>query len=61
MRLAQGIAYATNPYDRDSNFRNLAYGTKFMPSTYLSLNYNKLNIWNGIGIQAGLFFIQLIF
>lgn len=58
MRVAQGIAHASNPYDRENNFRNLAYGTKFMPSTYLSLNYNKLNIWNGIGFQAGLFFIH---
>lgn len=57
-RIAQGIAYATNPYDRDTNFRNLAYGSKFMPSTYFGLNYNKQNIWNGVGFQAGLLFIH---
>lgn len=58
LRIAQGIAYATNPYDRETNFRNLAYGTKFMPSTFFSLNYNKQNIWNGIGFQTGLVFIH---
>lgn len=57
-RVAQGIAYATNPYHKETNFRNLAYGTQFMPSTYLSLNYNKQNIWNGLGFQTGFFFIH---
>ena len=58
LRVAQGIAYATNPFDRESNFRNLAYGTKFMPSTYFSLNYNKQNLWNGLGFQGGLLLIH---
>lgn len=58
LRVAQGIAYATNPYDRETNFRNVAYGTKFMPSTYLALNFNKQNLWNGLGFQAGLVFLH---
>lgn len=57
-KVSQGIAYASNPYNRDSNFRNLAYGSKFMPSTFIALNYNKFNIWKGIGFQSGLFFIH---
>jgi len=57
-RIAQGIAYATNPYNRETNFRNLAYGSKFMPATSIALNYQKLNIWNGLGFQTGLFFIH---
>lgn len=57
-RVAQGIAYATNPYNKETNFRNMAYGTQFMPSTYFSLNYNKKNFWNGVGFQTGFLFIH---
>jgi hypothetical protein len=53
LRIGQGIAYNTNPYDRETNYRNLAYGATVMPSTYFMLNYHKPNIWNGIGIQTG--------
>jgi hypothetical protein len=58
LRLGQGVAYNTNPYDRETNFRNYAYGVHFMPSTYFMLNYTKQNIWHGLGIQAGLIFIH---
>lgn len=57
-RLGQGVAYNTNPYDRETNFRNYAYGVHFMPSTYFMLNYTKPNLWKGLGLQAGLTFIH---
>ncbi|WP_448607647.1 acyloxyacyl hydrolase [Paenimyroides ceti] len=57
-RVAQGIAYATNPYDKEKNFRNLAYGTHWMPSTYFMLSYTKENLWNNLGVNAGVFFIH---
>lgn len=57
-RIAQGIAYNTNPYDKETNFRNLAYGSKWMPSTYFMLNYQKENLFKSIGIQAGLSFFH---
>jgi len=57
-RVAQGIAYNTNPYDKETNFRNLAYGSKWMPSTYFMLNYQKENLFKNIGIQAGLSFFH---
>ena len=57
-RLGQGLAYNTNPYDKENNFRNYAYSTHFMPSTYFMLNYNRQNIWHSIGAQAGLIFIH---
>lgn len=58
LRLGQGVAYNTNPYDRETNFRNYAYGTHFMPSTYFMLNFNRQNIWQGLGVQAGVAFIH---
>jgi hypothetical protein len=52
-RIGQGLAYNTNPYDRETNFRNNAYGSDFMSSTYLMLNYHKENIFKGLGFKAG--------
>lgn len=57
-RVGQGIAYNTNPYDPQANPLNMAYGTKFMPATYFMLNYKKENIWNNLGLQAGLSFFH---
>src|SRR5690606_2125938 len=53
-RVAQGITYNTNPYDKDVNFKNVAYGTRLMPSTYFLLNYKKQNLYKGWGFQAGI-------
>ena len=54
LRIGQGIAYATNPYDRDENFRNNAYGSTFLSSTFLMLNYQKEKIYKGLGLKAGI-------
>ena len=53
-RIGQGVAYTTNPYDRETNFRNNAYGSDFLSSTYLMLNYHKENIFKGLGFKAGI-------
>ena len=53
-RIGQGVSYADNPYDRNDNFRNNAYGSKFLSSTFLMLNYHKENIFKGLGIKAGI-------
>ena len=53
-RIAQGFAYATNPFDKADNFRNLAYGSHWMPSTYFQLNYRQ-NIWKNWQLFGGIF------
>ncbi|MCF6351280.1 MAG: acyloxyacyl hydrolase [Flavobacteriaceae bacterium] len=53
-RIGWGIAYNTNPYDKVSNPKNLAFGTKLNSSTYLKLYYQRENIIGKIGINAGL-------
>lgn len=58
LRVAQGLAYTTNPYDKDDNFRNNAYGSDILSSTVLMLNYHKENIIAGLGLNAGLSFIH---
>ena len=53
-RIGQGIAYNTNPYEKNQNFRNNAYGTHLMSSTYLMLNYHRENVARGLGFKAGI-------
>ncbi|HEA23033.1 hypothetical protein LCGC14_0946400 [marine sediment metagenome] len=57
-RIGQGIAYTTNPYDRNDNFRNNAYGSRFLSSTFLMFNYQKENIYKNLGIKAGISIIH---
>ncbi|NND64238.1 MAG: acyloxyacyl hydrolase [Flavobacteriaceae bacterium] len=54
LRLAEGIAYNTNPFDLETNFKNTAYGTSLMGSTYIMLNYRKENLIKGLGLQTGI-------
>lgn len=52
-QIAEGIAYANNPYDPVSNYNNTAYGSHFMSTTYLKGNYVRENIWKGLGFHLG--------
>ena len=52
-RIGQGLGYTTKPYDKEVNYRNIAFGTKMLSSTMLMLNYKKERIIDNIGLQAG--------
>ncbi|WP_194766761.1 acyloxyacyl hydrolase [Tamlana sp. I1] len=52
-RLGQGLGYTENPYDKEQNYRNIAYGTHLMSSTFVMLNYKKERIFDRFGLQAG--------
>lgn len=58
LRIGQGIAYTTNPYDKTENFRNIAFGSRLMSSTYALLQYRKEKVIDGWGIQAGVALIH---
>lgn len=58
LRIGQGVAYATNPYDRETNFRNNAYGSRLTSSTYLMAQYARDRIWGKLGMQAGISLIH---
>ncbi len=58
LRIGQGLAYTTNPYDKNENFRNNAYGSSIMSSTFFMLNYNKERIMKRLGFKAGLSIIH---
>ena len=57
-RIGQGIGYNTDPYDKSQNFRNNAYGSHFLSSTFLMFNYHKENIFKGLGLKAGISIIH---
>ncbi|WP_235835889.1 acyloxyacyl hydrolase [Cognatitamlana onchidii] len=57
-RIGQGLALTTNPYDKYYNFRNNAYGTALMSSTYLMLNFKKERLFKQFGLQTGLSLIH---
>ncbi len=58
LRIGQGVAYTTNPYDPDNNYINNAYGTTFLSTTYLMGNIRKENIIGGLGVNAGVTLIH---
>lgn len=58
MRIGQGLAFTTNPYHRETNHKNIAFGSKLMSSTYAMLNYKRERIINNFGFQVGLSFIH---
>jgi len=58
LRVGQGIAYNTNPYNKETNYRNIAYGSYFMPATFFMVNFQKENLWEGFGFRTGMFLIH---
>ena len=57
-RVAQGLAYANNPYDKIANQRNVAFGSDILSSTMVMLNYKRERLIGNIGVQAGLSLIH---
>ena len=56
LKVAQGIAMTTNPYDKETNPKNTAFGSKIMANIDFALQYKKENIIDKFGVQAGLIF-----
>ncbi|MHA7942029.1 acyloxyacyl hydrolase [Formosa sp. 3Alg 14/1] len=54
LRIGQGLAYNTNPYDKHDNFKNTAFGSTILSGTYFMVNYKRERIFDRFGIQAGL-------
>lgn len=58
LRIGQGLAYNTNPYNKYDNYKNIAFGSTILSGTYFMLNYKRERIFNRFGIQAGLSLIH---
>lgn len=55
-KIAQGLAYATNPQDKETNSKNSAFGSAIMANTDFVLAYKKENILDRVGFQTGIIF-----
>ncbi len=55
-RISQGIGLATNPYDKNDNFKNNAFGSRLMSSNLFMLQYRKERVLGPVGVEAGLVF-----
>lgn len=55
-KIAQGIALSTNPYHKETNSKNSAFGSKIMGNINLALNYKKENCLGNLGFQTGFIF-----
>lgn len=56
LKVAQGIGYATNPYNKIENSKNKAFGSTLMANTIFGLFYKKEHLIDKFGLQAGLLF-----
>ena len=55
-KLASGIALASNPYNKETNSKNNAFGSKLLGNVNLGLSYKKVNIIDKFGLEAGILF-----
>jgi hypothetical protein len=53
LKIGQGIGFTTNPYDKDTNYKNVAFGSRLMSNNLYALTFKKQNIIDKIGFQAG--------
>lgn len=58
LRTGIGLAYATKPYNKETNNKNTAFGTHLNSSTYFKLYYQHENLIDRLGVNAGLTFIH---
>ena len=58
LRTGIGLAYNTNPYDKVTNNKNTAFGSSLNSSTYFKLYFQRENLIQNLGLNAGLTFIH---
>lgn len=54
LKVSEGIAFATNPYNKENNSKNKAFGTEILANTNIGILYKKDNILGNFGLQAGI-------
>lgn len=57
-KIAQGLAYTTQPYNRVSNSRNVAFGSSLLSTTMAMVNYKKERLFGRFGFQTGVSLIH---
>lgn len=57
-RTGVGLSYATNPYDKETNNKSIAFGTRINSSTYFKLYFQRERLLKDMGFNAGLTFVH---
>ncbi|MBC7525718.1 MAG: acyloxyacyl hydrolase [Flavobacterium sp.] len=52
--LCQGITYATNPYNKEFNSKNKAFGTELLANTNIGFSFKDEKLIGKIGFEAGI-------
>lgn len=58
VRIGQGLNYNTNPFDIETNFKNVAYGSHITGFSQIGLQYTKPRIIDNFGIRAGILLLH---
>ena len=56
LKVAQGLAMTTHPYDRVTNSKNRAFGSRYMGNTDFVFAYTRDHILDKLGLDIGLYF-----
>ncbi len=53
LKLGQGIAYNTNPFDLENNNKNIVFGSHLLANTTIGFNYKRKQLLNGFDASIG--------
>ncbi len=53
LKLGQGVAYNTNPFDLETNNKNIAFGSRLLTNMTFGLNYKRKKIFNAFDANIG--------
>jgi hypothetical protein len=56
IKVSQGVAITSNPYDRVENSKNKAFATRILANSNIGISYYKENLFKKIDLHAGLLF-----
>jgi len=56
LKISQGFAVTTNPYDKETNSKNKAFGSTIVDNTNFGLSYSNQTLFKNSGFHAGLLF-----
>ena len=53
LKLGQGIAYTTNPFDLENNNKNIAFGSHLLTNTTIGFNFKRKGVFNAFDANIG--------
>ncbi len=58
LRVGQGLNYNTSPFNLESNFKNIAYGSSITGFSQIALQYTKPRLVGNFGVRAGIILLH---